>query len=237
MFQILNHAKLIRDFLSLPKAATLREGDYSLTLTQQDRPLLALSLSIHCSPTPSMPTMPAHAPQADTRVRTLYTTSHFLRKCHTYFFHDSPTHERLLLISGICLDEETFVLDILVPVKLANASRYGVEADLGDLFAKLAVLEETHGLLQLAIFHSHLWEGRSAVQPSDTDQALQNNLEAEGYKTVQAIFSKDAHVGFFTTTTPFVLNVIGNDITEVETHAIQRVVQLNDVPHLSHQAI
>jgi hypothetical protein len=232
MFQIVNHAKLLQDFLSLPHAATLREGDYSLTLTQQERPLLSLSLSIHCSSTPSLPSLPAQAPQADTRVRTLYTTSHFLRSCHTYLHQDSPTQERLLLISGICLDEETHVLDILVPVKLANASRYGVEADLGDLFAKLAVLEETHGLLQLAIFHSHLWEGRSAVQPSDTDQTLQNNLEKEGYKTVQAIFSKDAYVGFFTNTTPFLLNVIGNDVREVETHAIQKVVQLNDVPHL-----
>jgi hypothetical protein len=237
MFQSLSHAKLLQDFLSLPQAATLREGDFSLTLTQHDRPLLALSLSIHCSSTPSLPPLPAHAPQADTRLRTLYITSHALRKCHSYFFHDAPTYERQLLVSGICLDEETYVLDILIPVKLANASRYGVEADLGDLFAKLAVLEETHGLLLLAIFHSHLWEGRSAVQPSDTDQTLQHNLEAEGYKTVQAIFSKDAHVGFFTNTTPFLLNVIGNDVTEVETHAIQRVVTLNDVPHLAHQAL
>jgi hypothetical protein len=237
MFQSFNHAKLIQDLLSLPQAATLREGAYSLTLTQHDRPLLALSLSIHCPLSPSMPIMPAHTPQAETRVRTLYTTSHFLRQCHAYFFHDAPTHERQLLVSGICLDEESFVLDIPIPVKPAKASRYGVEADLGDLFSKLAVLEESHGLLLLAIFHSHLWEGRSAVQPSDTDQTLQNNLEQEGYQTVQAIFSKDAHVGFFTNTTPFVLNVIGNDVTEVETHAIQRVVQLNNVPHLSHQAI
>lgn len=237
MFQILNHAKLMQDFLSLPHAATLREGEYSLTLTQHDRPLLALSLSIRCSSPERSQPIAAPALQADTRVRTLYTTSHLLRRCYSYFHEDSPTHERQLLVSGICLDEETCVLDIPIPVKLANASRYGVEADLGDLFSKLAVLEETHGLLLLAIFHSHLWEGRSAVQPSDTDQTLQNNLEAEGYKTVQAIFSKDAYVGFFTNTIPFLLNVIGNDVREVETHAIQKVVQLNDVPHLSHQAI
>jgi hypothetical protein len=237
MFRKRNHATLPQEPIALPSATMLPEGEFSLTLTQQDRLSIALSLSIHCTPPEITQPIAAPALQSDTRMRRLSTTSHFLRQCHTYFFHDSPSHERQLLVSGICLDEETSVLDILVPVKLANASRYGVEADLGDLFSKLAVLEETHGLLLLAIFHSHLWEGRSAVTPSDTDQTLQQHLEEEGYKTVQAIFSKDAFVGFFTNTTPFVLNVIGNDVTEVDTHAIQTVVRLNDVPHLSHQAL
>jgi hypothetical protein len=138
-----------------------------------------------------------------------------------------------LLISGASFEQDSHWLDILVAVKLQHAHFGGVEADLGDLFANLADLDVDHGLLLTGIFHSHLWAGRSAVNPSATDRRLQKNLEESGYKTMQAIFSEDGYVGAFTNTVPFTLTVLGTGYEGVETHAHQTVLRLKSTPHLS----
>jgi hypothetical protein len=170
-------------------------------------------------------------------IRKLYTSAYFLEKCCTRLFQGSPTEERQFLLSGIPRGENAYDLDLLIPVKLVKASATGVEADLADLFAKLHTLDKSYGLLLLGIIHSHLWTGRGAVTPSGTDRRLQKTLEDSGYPTVQGIFSQDAFCGFFTNTVPFTLQIAGKGFEEVETHATQTVVKLNNILQLSDQTL
>jgi hypothetical protein len=233
----MNTDKLIDNLFTLPREKDIREGDFSLTLKEEDRPGLTISLTIQARQQ-SLPHAPEReVPRETPTVRTFHTTTYFLRECHRQLFADNQGKERQLLISGASVPQDSYWLDIMVAVKLKHASAGGVEADIGDLFSHLADLDEGHGLLLTGIFHSHLWRGRGAVHPSATDRALQDTLEASGYKTVQAVFSEDAYIGFFTNTVPFQLAVLGTGYEEVETHAHQTVVQLTQSPHLSHQTL
>jgi hypothetical protein len=232
--------KLIDSLLTLPKEKDLREGVFSLTVKEEDRPGATITLAIQPSAGALLQVPESEAAQATLSICTYHTTSYFLRECHTTLFAKNQGLERQLIISGASVPQDTHWLDICVAVKLANVSAAGVEAELGDLFSHLAELDVGHGLLLTGIFHSHLWTGRGAVNPSEKDRRLQENLEKSGYKTVQAIFSQDQdpYIGFFTNTTPFRLNVIGNGVEEMETHDHQTVVRLVETfPHLSHQTL
>jgi hypothetical protein len=240
-----HHQKIITDLFTLSQAKDLREGDFSLTLTEQNRPSVSITLSIHASSAAAMPEtipetlddpdQPTESPQPV--IRTYYTSPYLLKEWHARLFHDSPTKERLFLLSGIPRGKNAYILDALIPVKLVNASATGVEPDLADLFATLHNLDKSYGLLLLGIIHSHLWTGRDAVNPSGIDRALQNTLEESGYPTVQAIFSEDGYCGFFANTIPFTLQIAGKGFEEVETHETQTVVKLHNIPHLSDQTI
>jgi hypothetical protein len=243
-----NHDKFIDSLFALPKEKDLREGVFSLTVKEDDRPGATITLAIQPGAGSLLHVPEREAPQAVPSIRTVTTTSHFLSECHRKLFAGNPDYERQLIISGPSLGDNSSMLDILIEPKLANVSAAGVEADLSDLFSHLAELDDRFGLLLLGIFHSHLWKGRSAVTPSATDRALQENLEKSGYQTVQAIFSADGLINVFTNTIPFALNVIGTGVEEVETHEHQTVVRLLPVaspagrqgtqsPHLSHQTL
>jgi hypothetical protein len=242
---VYHHQKIITDLFTLSQAKDLREGDFSLTLTEQNRPSVSITLSIHASSAAAVPETPPQKlddPDQPTEsppplISTYYTSPYLLREWHTRLFEGSPTKERQFLLSGIPRGENAYMLDTLIPVKLVNASATGVEPDLADLFATLHKLDKSYGLLLLGIIHSHLWTGRDAVNPSKVDRTLQKTLEESGYPTVQAIFSEDAYCGFFTNTIPFTLQIAGKGFEEVETHETQTVVKLHNIPHLYDQTI
>jgi hypothetical protein len=245
MFGFHYHEKIIHDLIILSQTTDLRQGNFSLTLSEQNRPGVSISLSIHVTPPAALPGAAAHSfadPGLETEspppaIRRYVTSAYFLEQCRTRLFEGSPTTERQFLLSGIPRGENAYDLGLLIPVKLVNASASGVEADLADLFATLHKLDKSYGLLLLGIIHSHLWTGRSAVNPSETDRKLQKTLEESGYPTVQAIFSQDAYCGFFTNTVPFTVQIAGKGYEEVETHETQTVVKLNHILQLSDQAV
>src|SRR5688500_8642894 len=83
-----HHQKIISDLFTLSQAKDLREGDFSLTLTQQNRPVVTISLSIH-SPAPTAlpdtasqvldaPAQPAQS--LPLPIRTFYTSAYFLEQ-------------------------------------------------------------------------------------------------------------------------------------------------------------
>jgi len=241
---ILNRNKVIQELLTLTQVKEVREGEFAVTVTGGfARTSIVLSIQVPeraALPMSGVPAQDGAAPQQDRAaptVRTFQTTSYFLRECHRQLFTDNHGEERQLLISGASLPHNSHWLDICVAVKLKNASAVGVEADLSDLVACLAELDDGHGLLLTGIFHSHLWRGRGAVNPSGTDRALQANLEASGYKTVQGIFSVDGFCGFFTNDVPFRLEVLDTGWEEVETHEHQTVVWLTHASQVSDQAL
>jgi hypothetical protein len=230
--------RLIHELISLSQAQALRDGEFSLALSEGERTRFSITLRLHSPERTALPPPEAAPPPKIPAVRAYQTTAYFLRQCYQYLFPENPSHERQLIISGPSFpQDDRHLLDIQVAVKLANASRTGVEADIADLFRHLTALDEGHGLLLLGIFHSHLWTGRSAVTPSDTDRRLQQTLEESGYKTVQAVFSEDAYIGFFTNHVPFALNVLGTGYEEVERHATQTIIRLTTASHLSDQAV
>ena len=235
----LDQDKTLERLFALPQAKELREGEFSLTLQEGERPGLSIALRIHTlererpALEPPAVTPDTRTPEESGALLTCYTNSYFLEQCHTALFQGAPDYERQFLVSGMARGQEAYDWDLLIPVKLDTPSRYGVQADMTGLLAELAHLDLSHGLLLLGIIHSHLSSGRSAVNPSHIDRTLQKNLEESGYKTIQAIFSEDSHVGFFTNTIPFALNVIGTGVEEIETHAYQTVVRLKNAPQVS----
>jgi hypothetical protein len=241
-----HHQKIITDLFTLSQARDLREGDFSLTLTEQNRPSVSITLSIHSSVPATQPEVAAPTPDdADQQaegllpipIRQFFTNPIFLEDCYTRLHQGAPEYERQFLLSGIPRGENAYDLDILIPVKLVNASAHGVAADLADLFATLHKLDKEYGLHLLGIIHSHLWSGRDAVNPSDTDRKLQQTLEESGYSTVQGIFSQDGFCGFFTNTVPFTLQIAGKGFEEVESDVTQTVVKLTQIPHFSDHAV
>jgi hypothetical protein len=241
----LDRNKVIAELLTLAQAWAVREGEFCLTVSgffTQTQFSLSVQLPKHEAPplaaVQAKEALPAASDSALPPIRNYTTTEYFLRECHRRLFTDNEGQERQLLISGPSFpQDDRHLLDILVAVKLAHASRTGCEADIPDLFRHLTALDEGHGLLLLGIFHSHLRTGRSAVTPSDKDRLLQQTLEESGYKTVQAVFSEDAYIGFFTNTVPFALNVLGTGYEEVERHATQTIIRLTTASHLSDQTL
>jgi hypothetical protein len=229
--------KLIDGLLALPAQKELREGEFSFTLSEGERTALTLSLAIRAPVRDLPPASSPTPPKAEPGIRTYQTTSYFLRECHRRLFTDNQGKEKQLIISGASFAQDSHWLDILVAVKLKHAHFGGVEADIPDLFRHLADLDVGHGLLLTGVFHNHLWEGRDAVNPSKTDRALQHKLEKEGYSAIQAIFSTDGYIGFFSNHVPFALEVLGTGVEEVETHAHQRVVRLIETTHLLHHGL
>jgi hypothetical protein len=245
---IFNRDKAITELFSLAQPGVVREGEFCLTVrgffAQTQICLSIQAPQQEARPLPAEPAqeaLPARDRSAPPPIRTYQTTPYFLRQCHRQLFTDNDGKERELIISGPSFpQDDRHILDILVAVKLATASRTGCEADIPDLFRHLTALDAGHGLLLLGVFHSHLSLGRSAVTPSDDkDRVLQQTLEESGYKTVQAIFSQDVnpYVGFFTNTIPFRLEVLGTGYEEVERHATQTIIRLTQASHLSDQAV
>jgi hypothetical protein len=244
----LDRNKVISELMTLVRGGAVREGEYCVTVSgafAQTRIYLAVELPKHEAPPLAaaqvQEALPAKGDSAPPQIPTYQTTAYFLKECHRRLYTDNDGKERILIISGPSFPKENrHMLDILVAVKLANASRTGAEADIPDLFACLTALDAGNGLLLLGVFHAHLWEGRGAVTPSeDKDRLLQQTLEDSGYKTVQAVFSQDVnpYVGFFTNTIPFQLEVLGTGYEEVERHATQTIIRLTQTSHLSDQTL
>src|SRR3989338_6119654 len=118
----------------------------------------------------------------------------FLREVFTYLV--AAPEEALCLATGVVVESNLFILDRFIRVT-HQASIVSAKADIGDLFTKLIALDEKHGHQLLAILHSHPFSQISGTVPSSTDLRLTQNLENSGYETIQAIFSRDAFIRFF----------------------------------------
>ena len=141
-------------------------------------------------------------------------SSLFLKEC--FDFLTSTSHEVLHLVSGIELTPKTYFIDRLEKVKFQASAVYA-EADTSDLMKRLFELDEQYGHLLLAVFHSHPFNGLSGTLASGVDKNLQQVLEEAGYHCVQAIFSRDGYIRFFSNKLNFEIEIYGKGIEKIQT--------------------
>lgn len=150
----------------------------------------------------------------------------FLRECFEFLV--STSEEVIHLVSGTELEKNIFILDRLEKIKY-QASAVGAKADVKDLFKKLIELDEKYGHLLLAVFHSHPFGGIAGACPSGIDRNLQESLEKSGYKTVQAVFSRDGYVRFFSNKLSFEIEVYGKGVEKISEKENEGIFKLSEI--------
>lgn len=154
------------------------------------------------------------------------TGSLFLKECFEYL--TSSPDEAIHLVSGMKLDEENYILDRLEKVQY-QATVVGAKADVRSLFQKLAKMDSTYGHSLLAVFHSHPCKGVGGTCPSGIDKNLQDNLEKCGYKAIQAIFSRDGFIRFFSNALAFEIEIFGKGVERMEEKENGKIFKLSEV--------
>ena len=123
--------------------------------------------------------------------------------------------ERFHYATGLKLDEHTYVVTDIVPVRYSKQSPGGVLVEDGSNISALANLDRI-GLPLLAHFHSHPGFGRGANRPSAVDRAFQERLERGGHVAVGFIFSRDGFLRAFAGDLDrFVVEVQGSNVKKV----------------------
>ena len=168
------------------------------------------------------PAMEARPPLIDTKghrevpvqrslARHYAMTSLFLFRCHKYLTeHDC---EEIHLVTGLQLADTFALTDI---VRFGDAKRSPTDAFADPLETRRALNAiEGYGLRCGGLFHSHPGTGPNSVTPSPTDLENQRIWE-QAYPLVGAIFSRDAHVRFFTAKDSVAFGVQGKRVRRLD---------------------
>lgn len=150
----------------------------------------------------------------------------FLKECFEYL--TSSPEEVIHLVSGIELEKDIFLLDKLERVEY-QANMVGAKADVKDLFKKLIELDEKYGHLLLAVFHSHPFGGVAGACPSGIDRNLQENLEKSGYQAIQAVFSRDGYIRFFSNKLSFEIEIYGKGLEKISEAKNESILKLSEI--------
>ncbi len=154
------------------------------------------------------------------------TGSLFLKECFIYL--TAAPEEAIHLVTGLELEKNVFLLDRLEKVEY-RASMAGAKANVKDLFKKLIEIDEKYGHLLLAVFHSHPFGGVAGACPSGIDRNLQNSLEKSGYKTIQAVFSRDGFIRFFSNKLSFEIEIYGKGVEKISEKENERIFKLTEI--------
>ncbi len=165
-------------------------------------------------------------------VPTYWVSSATLAEAYAYLTQRLPNTnqepEWMLAVSGLRRNHVR-TLEHLIEVKLATQSSGRASFDIED-FTRITVMLHEHGQALHAVFHSHRFAG--PPHPSSTDDRLQRQLEEGGYPAIQAIFSEDGYVRFFTSQRRFVIEVHGKGVQPVDREGyLYRIVHFSTLPH------
>lgn len=149
----------------------------------------------------------------------------FLQECFSYLMESED--EVMHLVSGIRLSKRCYTLDRIEKVQFA-ASAVSAKADTRGLFVKLNEIDEKFGHTLLAVFHSHISKEASGTTPSGIDRKLQTVLEKSGYKAIQAVFSRDGFVRFFSNSLPFEIELFGKGMQKLEEKENERIFKFDE---------
>lgn len=116
------------------------------------------------------------------------------------------------LVTGPRL-KEIRALSQMVPVRFTHQSAAKLAMEVDDFNRALRGLQRW-GYSLHAVFHSHRFNGR--VFPSQIDLDTQLRLLEPVYPAIQAVFSEDGYVRFFSVERPFTVEVFGRGVEHVE---------------------
>ena len=135
--------------------------------------------------------------------------------------------EFMLAVTGIQVDGVR-TLERLIEIRMDHQSFGQASFDM-QAFTKIALSLYEHNQHLHAVFHSHRFKG--LPMPSGTDIRLQDILE-EAYPAIQAVFSEDGYVHFFSNKRRFAIEIHGTGVKPIDGHPNTfRIVQFSALPH------
>lgn len=162
-------------------------------------------------------------------IRTLkyQISSIFLKECCEHTISDPKRNERLHLLTGTITQDGTRILSRIEKVRLEKQSPVYVCAENKDSHNKIRSLQEDHGHLLLAMFHSHTSKGAASTSPSSIDiKNLERKLKI-GIDCLGGIFSMDRYVRFFSLK-EFEIDIYGKGIEEIEIHPTYKIFKIHN---------
>jgi hypothetical protein len=103
-----------------------------------------------------------------------------------------------------------------------------VRADHKDSHKKILSLQEDHGHLLLAMFHSHTSKGAASTTPSSIDIKNLERKSKIGIDCLGGIFSMDRYVRFFSLK-EFEIDIYGKGIEEIEIQPTYKIFKINNI--------
>jgi hypothetical protein len=151
------------------------------------------------------------------------TDSLFLYDCYHFLMqgpinsHKGPTvsePEWACAVTGPLIGEVR-ILDRLVEVKISHQSAGGIQLSTDGLQQALVNLQCSGHALH-AVFHSHRMKGIESSCPSRIDLSTQEHILEVAYPAIQAIFTEDGYIRFFSVQRKFNIDVYGKGVEHVE---------------------
>jgi hypothetical protein len=157
-----------------------------------------------------------------------------LAEAHAYLTQPAPGKvgvvEWMLAVTGLKLDNGAYTLEDLLPIRQELQETTGAAFDMTHFLEAAKTLYE-HGLKLHAVFHSH--PTRGVPRESSIDRRLQEQLEAAGYPAIQAVFSQDGYVRFFSNQRPFTIIIHGKGVQQhVADPQVYRITQQATLPRI-----
>ncbi len=160
-----------------------------------------------------------------------------LMECCEYLTSDPGRNERLHLVTGTITADGTRVLSRMEKVKYQSQSPAYVKGDEVDTHQKIIALDENHGHLLLAMFHSHMGRGAGATSPSVTDISFLKRMEKTGIDCLGGIFSMDGYIRFFKEKNEFEMDVYGKGIDKIRDDRNHKIFQIIEGGHFEDKSM
>lgn len=152
---------------------------------------------------------------AEQKKKTYMVSSLFLQDCYDCLTRELSSNkdiESLIYVTGVEAGRYV-ILDRIISFKMDEQTPVYAKGNAQDTHRVLMQLS-VMGYKLLGIFHTHLWEGMGAVNPSSIDITNQGRYEKSGYEAISGIFSKDGFVRFFSNSLDFNMTVYGKEVQE-----------------------
>lgn len=171
-------------------------------------------------------------PEAD--VDTYAITSSTLAYIHAWVTQHLPESggepEWMLAATGLRRGNLR-TLEQLIEIRQDRQSRVHASFDMSD-WTRVFTMVDEHGQALHAIFHSHRFQGPPS--PSADDRNVQRVLE-QAYPAIQAIFSEDGYVRFFSNARKFAVAIHGKGVETIEQRShLYRIVHFDALPYPAH---
>lgn len=124
----------------------------------------------------------------------------------------SQDPEWACLVTGARINGVRMLADAL-RVPFSSQTAGGLQFELDDYHHALRDLQRW-GYSLHAIFHSHRFNG--PVSPSQIDLNTQRQLLEPAFPAIQAVFSEDGYIRFFSAERPFSIRIFGNGVNHVK---------------------
>ena len=153
-------------------------------------------------------------------------SSLFLKECKDYLTGNSKHNEQMHLVTGTVTEDGIRVLSKMEKIEYTKQSAVYVRGDEGNVHNRIFTLDEKHGHMILAVFHSHTSRGKSATTPSSIDDNFLKRMHSLDIDCISGIFSLDGYVRIYSLK-EFTLDVYGKGVEVVEENPKEKILKFS----------